>query len=235
MARKIRWMGVILLVIAFSFNGALAMGKLESTQENLVVVPYYDTYFYGYVFAEVTNSGDKPVEFSNGLMELFDADGNSLSSTDLYYCYPPVLQPGETGYVYGYSYVDTASGGQISDFMLSVTGQGTISQTVTRVEAAARFEAVEDDYYGASDYLVAEVKNTLDTPLTDFEIVFALRDDAGNLIDVISSYFSGYNVGIMPGSSVEFRYQIGSDIATYMQDNGIEPGTVDVVAYNLSY
>ena len=234
MARKIRWLGIIVLVIAFSFNGALAMGKLESTQENLVVVPYYDTYSYGYVFAEVTNSGDKPVEFSNGLMELFDADGNSLSSTDLYYCYPPVLQPGETGYVYGYGYVDTASGSQISDFMLSVTGQGTVSSTVTRVEAAARVEAV-DDYYGTSDYLVAEVKNTLDAPLANFEIVFAVKDGTGNIVYVISSYFSGYNVSIMPGSSVAFRYQIGSDIATYMQTNGIEPATVDVIAYNLTY
>ncbi len=234
MARKIRWMGVILLVIAFSFNGAFAMGKLVSTQENLVVVPYYDTYFYGYVFAEVTNSGDKPVEFSSGLMELFDPDGNSLSSTDIYYCYPPVLQPGETGYVYGYSYVEATGAEQISDFMLSVTGQGTISQTVLRIEAAARIESVAD-YYGTSDDLVAEVKNTLDTPLTAFEIVFAVKDDAGNLVYVLSSYWSGYNVGIMPGSSVEFRYQIGSDIATYMQDNGIEPATVDVIAYNLAY
>lgn len=234
MARKILALGVALLLIAFSFNGALAMGKLVSTQEKMAVIPYYDTYYYGYVFAELTNSGDKPVEFSSGLMELFDSDGNSLSSTDIYYCYPPVLQPGETGYVYGYSYVDVPSKETIADYMLSVTGQGTISQTVTRLEATGRQETVEE-YYGTYDYLVAEIKNTLDAPVTSFELVFAMKDDAGGLIYVVYSSWSGYNVGIMPGSSVELRYQLGSDFTTYMQDNAIAVATVDVIAYNIQY
>lgn len=234
MKRKLHVSLIVLLLLVFSFNGAFAMGKLVSAQEKMIVVPYYDNYYYGYVFAELTNSGDKPVEFSSGLMELFDPDGNSISSADLYYCYPPVLQPGETAYVYGNSYLEAASPDTISDFMLSVTGQGTISQTVTRFEATARMESVEETY-DTYDYIVAEIKNTLGEPLTDFEIVFAMKDEAGGLLYVISSYWSGYNVGVMPGSSVEMRYQLGTDISTYMKDNGIVPATVEAIVYNIQY
>ncbi len=234
MKRKSLILILSFLLIAVSFNGAFAMGKLVSTQESLIVIPYYDNYYNGYVFAELTNSGDKPVEFSSGLMELFDPDGNSLSSTDLYYCYPPVLQPGETGYVYGYSYLEVDGPDMIDDYMLSVTGQGTISQTVLRLTAEARIEEVEE-YYDTYHYLVADIQNTFDQPLTSFEIVFAVKDEAGALLFVMSSSWSGYNVGVLPGSSVEFREQMSSDLMTYLEENEIVPATVEAIVYNIQY
>jgi len=235
MARKLVVWSLVTLLFLFSFTGgAHAMGKLVSTQEKLVVIPYYDTTYYGYVFAELTNSGDKPVAFANGLMELFDPEGNSLASSPIYYCYPSVLQPGETGYVYGSSYVEAPNPEHIDDFMLSITGQGTISQTITRLESTARFETVEDSY-GSYDYLVAEIKNTLDAPLTSFEVVYAVKDEAGGLLCVTSSSWSGYNVGIMPGSAAEMRYQLESGFSAYMHDNQTVPATVEAIAYNVQY
>ena len=48
-------------------------------RENFYVLPYWSG-FAGYVYAEVKNIGDKPVQFNGGLLELFDAEGNSIES-----------------------------------------------------------------------------------------------------------------------------------------------------------
>ncbi len=232
MARKLLMWTLVMLVLALSLTtGAQAIGKLVVAQEKMVVVPYYDTAYYAYVFAEVTNSGDKPVAFASGLMEVFDSDGNSLASNSIYYCYPSVLQPGEMGYLHGSSYVEAEGPDGIDDFMLSITGQGSISTTITRLETTARLETTQDTY-STYDALVAEIKNTLDTPLTSFEIIYAAKDEAGELLLVTSSYWNGYDIGILPGSSVEMRSWLDSTLTDYMRENQIVPATVEVIAYN---
>ena len=76
---------------------ALAAGKLTVNQETYTAVAGYS--FVGYVFAEVENTGDKNIEFGNGLLEILTADGDPMDSTDIYNMYPSILAPGEKGYV----------------------------------------------------------------------------------------------------------------------------------------
>ena len=52
---------------------ALAAGKMTVAQENFHVTDGYSV--YGYALAKVENTGDKPVEFSAGLLEIYDEAG----------------------------------------------------------------------------------------------------------------------------------------------------------------
>ena len=230
MARKLRLLGILVFLSILLTSQAFAAGKLVTTVENLCVVPYYTDSYYGYVFAELSNTGDKPVQFNTGHLELFDPDGNSISSTDVYYCFPPVLQPGEKAYTYASSYVETKDKNFISDHMLSITGKGTISQKIVNLKSTGSYKQITD-YYGTYDSLVAVIENNTEDVLSMCEVVFAVKDAEGNLLYVANSSWSGYNVGVMPGSSLEMRVQMGTDMTTYMKDNGIVPATVESIAY----
>ena len=59
---------------------ALAAGKLSVTQENFHYVENY--WNYGYAYAKVENVGDKPIKVNAGVLEIYDADGEVITSTD---------------------------------------------------------------------------------------------------------------------------------------------------------
>lgn len=227
--KRIFAFGIILVLVAFSVS-SMAAGKLVSTQENLHVIPYYTTSVYCNFYAELTNQGDKPVEFSSGLLELFDTDGNSIVSSDISYCYPMVLQPGESGYVYSNEYLDTADKNLIDDHMLSVTGQGKITQKIIRLTASAILETISDGYY-SYNYLTAVIKNNTEDSISSLEAVFALKDVDGNLLYVTNSYWSGYNVAIMPGSSIKMQVQMDTFVMNYLTENEIVPSAAECIAY----
>jgi len=210
------------------------MGNLVVTQSVMIVLPYYEGSYYPMIFGEVSNTGNKPVEFNSGLLEIFDPDGNSLAYSDIYYCYPPVLQPGETGYVYTYNYVEAPSAETVSDFMLTVTGKGSIEHSILGLSASAKYEQRSDDY-GTYDYLVAQVVNDTDQPIGYGEVVFAMKDADGSLLYVTSTSWNWYNVSLLPGSSVEVALQMDASFLTYMQENGIVPASVEAIAYCSSY
>ena len=124
---------------------ALAAGKLTVNQETYTAVAGYS--FVGYVFAEVENTGDKNIEFGNGLLEILTADGDPMDSTDIYSMYPSILAPGEKGYVSTLQYVDAAESIEdISDHTLTITGKSTQEAVEFAVAASALKHTVEGDY-----------------------------------------------------------------------------------------
>lgn len=223
-------LGLVLVVLSAALP-ALAAGKLTSTQENLYIIPYYGTSVYCDFYATLTNDGDKPVEFSTGLLELYDADGNTVTSTDVYYCYPMVLAPGENGYLVSVQYTDIPGNVTVSDHMLSVTGKGKVSQTIDRLEASAIEETQSDGYY-TYNYLTATITNTTDADINSLEVVCALKDGEGNLLYVINSYWNGYNVYLVPGSSIRLQMQMDSSVRDYLTNANLVPATVDCIAYH---
>ena len=89
---------LMVALIAFSGCAALAAGKLEVTHENLMLLDEYG--FEGYAFARVENTGDKPIKINAGVMELYNADGDAITSSDYLYAYgSEQLNPGEYTYV----------------------------------------------------------------------------------------------------------------------------------------
>ena len=121
---------------------ALAAGKLTVNQETYTAVAGYS--FVGYVFAEVENTGDKNIEFGNGLLEILTADGDPMDSTDIYSMYPSILAPGEKGYVSTLQYVDAAESIEdISDYTLTITGKSTQEEAIARLAYCSGVEVAQ--------------------------------------------------------------------------------------------
>ena len=176
---------LFLLLFALISGTALAAGKMTVKSETFIVLPYLD-YHAGYLYAEVENTGDKPVEYTGGLFELFDEEGNSIEAEEPYRCYPAVLGPGETGYLYVYKSVEEATDRSfINDYLLTVTGKGAKGKTVTRYPATAKYEENKTGYW-TNYYEIATVTNDTKETCYDFTAVFAARDAEGNLLHVQS-------------------------------------------------
>lgn len=226
--KRVMALAAVLVLIAFAVP-SLAAGKLVSTQENLYVIPYYGTSYNCNFYAELSNEGDKPVEFASGLLELYDADGNSIVSSDVYYCYPMVLAPGEHAFLFSNQYPDLGDK-TVQDHMLSIMGQGKTTQRVALLESTATYETRTDGYY-STDYLTAVITNTTENILYDFNAVFALKDMDGNLLYVVSNSWYGYNVGILPGSSVLLEMAMDYAVSDYLIKNSLVPASAECIAY----
>lgn len=219
---------VLLLLMTF-VSPVFAAGKMTTGQENLHVVDLFS--IYGYVFAKVENTGDKPVEFSAGLLELYDTNGDALTSTDYIYCYPKYLQPGETGYVYAYDQIEDAeSCSVVADYSLTVTGKNSAS-SIIRYPATGEFQPdVQISKYLSYDYITAQVTNNTDSTVFNIKLVSALLDDNDNILYVAEHDF--YDTGINPGSTVTYRDSISSSWLEAWEREGVTPTHVDVIAYS---
>lgn len=211
---------------------AAGPGKLTVAQASFQVTPY-SSYYQGTVYARLVNSGTTPVEFESGNLELLDASGNVIGSEEVYDCYPEVLEPGETGYLYKGISVEAASEpSYIAGYNLTVNGREEITKDVIRLPSSGKYEEIADDYW-TSYYLSVAIENESDELLYDTSIVFMLKDAAGNLLYITQG--SMYGVGIMPHASVSFRTSLYSDTLDYFKANSLVPATVDTIAYTSTY
>ena len=228
MKKRLCCLVVFVLVFISVSILASAAGKLAVVRENFYVLPYWSG-FAGYVYAEVKNIGDKPVQFNGGLLELFDAEGNSIESENYLYCYPKVLGPGETGFIsVSQDVKDAEEKSFIDDYLLTITGKGIKENTTLRLEVSnVRIKKAQSNW--SSDYLVADVKNNTEITRHDFYVVFAVKDDQGNLLytdSVNPSY-----VGIKPGSTVEIQARFDSNVEKYIVVNELKIAEIEAIAY----
>jgi len=232
MIRRITALVTALLLLAAGGN-ALAAGKLTVTEESFYVIPYND-YYEGVVYAAITNTGNKPMQFNTALLELYDTDGNSLKADNYGSCYPDVLQPGETGYIMDYLAVESAkTRDSIADHLLSVTGQSTINRVITAFPVSGtRYEKAMDP--GDSNrYAVTVVKNNSDKIVYGIFILFVARDAAKKLI--YTDVYILSRVGVMPHTSVEVRESVNWEAQIFMQEHNLEIASVEAVAYTVAY
>jgi hypothetical protein len=145
-------------------------------------------------------------------------------------CYPMVLEPGDNAYLFSNEYPDPGDK-TIEDHMLSVMGQGKVTQKITRLAATAVMET-ESDSYNTYNYLTATITNNTEDLLYEFEIVFTLKDAEGNLLYVTNNSWYGYNVGLLPGSSLQLKVSIDSTIINYLTTNNLVPASTECIAYN---
>ncbi len=229
MLRKLIGFIALILLSTMLLSTAFAAGKLSVVQENFLILPYSD-YHAGYVYAEVKNVGDKPVEFNGGLFELYDAEGNSIESSNYLRCYPEVLNAGETGYLYVSKYVEEAKDRSfIDDYLLTVTGKGSKEKsTVYFTVNSTRLEEISEGYW-SYHYITADIENKTDDTQYDFHVVYALKDADGKLLYV--DYANPSYVGFKTGTSMEVRVSVDSDVVECFDENGIVPSVVDAIAY----
>lgn len=94
-AKRALLLSLALLMIALP---ALAAGKLQTDQENLWEVKT-DWSHDAFLFAKVTNVGDRDISISSGVFEAYDAEGQPIASDDYAEAYVKCLKPGEYTYV----------------------------------------------------------------------------------------------------------------------------------------
>ncbi len=229
--KRIVMLVLSLALVLCAITPAFAAGKLEVTSEQFYSLEPYEGSFYAYIYAELTNTGDKPIEFANGLWEIYDAEGEALNSDDWLYCYPDVLEPGQVGYLATYTSLDeVASVEDAADYMLTVNGKAAKENPNVALPATVEYVFTEGSYRNTHE-LIATVTNDTDAPVYNFRVLFAVKNAEGKIVyvdDVMPSY-----VGIMPGTSVQVKCDLSYDnVVEALLANGlITFDNLSVVAY----
>lgn len=220
---------VLALCLMLGCTSALAAGKLVVNQETYTPIEMYTDSFYAYIFVEVTNAGDKNVEFGSGILEVLNADGDAVESFDLYTAYPEVLAPGEVGYISYYRGVDDAKSIEdIPDYLLTVSGKSSKDEAALRLPATGVIEEVP--YWNDTQYQVTlTITNNTDKTIYDAYVPYAIYDAAGKLL--YADYTTLWNVGLPAGSTIEMRQTISDSFLKLWKTNNTIPTTVTTFAY----
>ncbi len=221
---------VLCLIVIASPVTVFAAGKIAVTQENCITLD--DWGVNSYVYARIENTGDKPAEYSSGLFEVYDTNGDTLASTTYLNVHGLVLQPGEYAYVDADVSIDEPhSAADVDDHMLTVTAKnGSESQTL---RFACETEWAPDypvNSYWTGDYMIATFTNTTEDVLYDVSFAFALLDDQNNILCVEDESLYD-SVGIAAGSTVVVRVEVSESLLEFYENKGITPTHADAYAY----
>ena len=221
----------LFLIIALLLPvSALAAGKLVATQENFYVIHSWNS-FYGYTFMKLENTGNKPVEFSAGLFEIYDANGDTLASDSSFTTYGRYVAPGE--YIYAQineEIKEIDNPDVVDDYMLTVTGKSTNNE-LRKITCTAEYKP---DYqyskYSSGPYMFATFTNESEDIVYGLRVVFALLDDEDNIlyIEGTSIYDS---VGLHPGATVTAKCSVSDRFIEAYEKAGLKATHVDAYAY----
>lgn len=225
--KRILALGLVLMLIA-SMGSAFAAGKLSVEQENFYVISSYS--LYGYTFAKVANVGDKPIVVNTALLEIYNVDGDPLTSTDYYSDPAKYLQPDEYTYIEIHDQIEDAEASEVDDYMLTVTGKADSDYVAQRFPCTTSYEANVKDGYSTYNYMYATFTNDTEETVYGIHAVLALLDAEGNILYVDTDGFYS-SIGLAPGSSITLRENVDSSFIEYFENNGLVPATVDAIAY----
>ncbi len=223
---------LLALCLTLCCTAALAAGKLEVTQEAYYAVESYSSYI-GYLFAEVTNTGDSNVEFGSGVMEILSESGDVTDTDEIYSCYPSVLAPGQKGYIVNHTYTDATQLSDIADHTLTVVGKTSKEETAAQLDVteakAEKYEQWDTTYYR----IVVTITNNTEETVYDANVVAGVCDADGNLLYVGTDTL--YNLGIPAGSTMEVRIDMDNDMVEKWLADGTEPAAAEAVCFVSGY
>lgn len=208
---------------------AFAAGRLSVVQENFHYIPGY--WNYGYVYTKVENIGDRPIKVNAGVLEMYDANGEVITSTDYVNAFATYLMPGEYTYVKMYEDFDEDAAVP-NDYMVTLTGKSDSSKVALRLPVESNLAMHVVDGWREYNYMYATVTNNTDEVLFDVNVALALLDAEGNIL-YVDSHNTYSTLGINPGSTVTIRVDINSSFMDYFEANEIVPASVDAIAYVL--
>lgn len=209
---------------------AFAVGKATVTQETFYVAPYYNGSFEGIIFGEITNTGDRAVAIDNGIFELFDVDGEAVGSGRIYSFYPEIILPEDNAFFKVSHNVESATNStDIDDYSVTVVGKSTKENSVIALAATCSFEEYNDYKNTRNTKLFATIENNTGELVSGPEVVWAVYDTDEKLIYVDNT--SASSIGLYPGSKIQLSTQIDTDIQVIMNTNGVEIGSVKVIAW----
>lgn len=133
--------------------------------------------FWGQVIAVVQNTGDAPIYLQDSTFHITDAEGKSLASDTTVSAYPQIVAPGETGYYYAETYLETESAeGLTLEFtpQVSVSAQQAVSYTVENPD-------LQDSRYGGMELRVT-LSNSTAQDTRHYCVAVLLFDAEGKLL-----------------------------------------------------
>lgn len=225
MKRTVVFLMILMLMMASAT--AFAAGKIRVTQENFHLIESYGK--YGYAYAKVENVGDRQIKVHAGILEIFDENGDVITSTDYLRNYAEYLQPDEYTYVYLRAEIENENM-KPDDFMLTITGKSDNTYQTQRLPVEMKYEEDVRTRYGTTNYMSALVTNDTDEPVYNITVLLVLLDNEENILYMESTGL-GRNTAIMPGSSVMFREEVSSSFKEYFENEGLNPMVVDAIAY----
>ena len=224
-AKRALLLSLALLMIALP---ALAAGKLQADQENLWEVKT-DWSHDAFLFAKVTNVGDRDISISSGVFEAYDAEGQPIASDDYADAYVKCLKPGEYTYVCMYGEIEDETK-TAADHMLTLAGKSDSSVDTLRLPCVTELRLNESMGWYTEDYMYVTVTNNTEQTLFDISVVAALLDQEGNIL-----YLEDDNLydgrALTAGSTMIFRMEIPEEFMALYEAKGMTPVSVDAIAY----
>lgn len=159
----------------------IASSKPKASQENgAYEITYSNAYTYTdsigsvwlQVITEIQNTGTTDLYLSSGSYDIEDNSGKLIASEEMVSTYPDVISPGEKGYMYDETILDTAVEGELSVIPRPSVKTAKVDNTrlnVTDVE-------VSPGKYGGMQAL-GRVENTSNKPSTTTYIALVLFDE----------------------------------------------------------
>lgn len=221
----------IVLLLCMISSSAFALGTLERTETRVVREAKdngkYDINF----FIQVKNTGDMPVSLDKANIYLYDANSTVLDDDTTYTMYPPVLQPGEVGYIYDWIYnAEATLANAIASYSINIAPE-TNERYVDKIQHIAH-EAVyaEVESYSLDPIVTYTLTNNTNyANAWDIRLVSVVRSAEGKILDVQSS--TVYNVGLPAGSVMLYEMDLGSGNLKSWTAAGHKVGNVETFAY----
>ena len=157
------------------------------------------------------------------------ADGNAIGTRDWINKFAEYLQPGESTYVYTYTSLDGKTSADVDDYAFTVSGKSDNSSTSVRLPVSTDLAMNVQDGWWTYNYMYATVTNNTEEVIYKIETVLVLQDAEGKPLYMTSETM--YDEGLVPGSSVVIRKSIDNDTLEYWQAKGVEPASVDAIAF----
>ena len=219
----------IVLLLCMVCSSAFALGNLERTETRVVREAKDNGKFDINVFMQVKNTGDMPVSLDKADIYLYDANNTVLDDDSTYSMYPPILQPGEVGYIYDWMYsVEAAIANSISSYSINIAPEHKYLEEIQKVTHTATYAEVP--YYNDFDPIVTfTVTNDTAAALWEPDLVVVVRSAEGKILDIQTATM--YNVGIPAGSVVLYEMDLGSYNLEAWKAAGHTVGSVETFAY----
>ncbi len=219
---------VLVLFVVLSAAPAFAAGKLSVTQENFIITNSYG--MYGYAYSRIDNVGDKPIKVNAGVLEIFNADGDAITSSDYLREYAEYLQPGEYTYASIYAEIEGVAEADVDDYTLTITGKSDSDYISQRLPVTTEYAEDVDEGYYTTNYMYAIVTNNTDEPVYGVDVLLVLLDADGNILYMDDADMYSEKA-IMPGSSIKIRKEVSSLFIAWYEKEGFVPASVDAIAF----
>lgn len=228
--KKVFWLVMALIMMMVPFT-AIGAGKVTITQESMMVTAQ-DT-DNAFVYAEIKNTGDKPLSLDGGVIEVLDKDGNTLGNATYLGFHPSVLAPGEIGYMSELVYLTGVTGtSRAVDHTLTVTGKTENHWSTLKIESNG--EISEEEFLNSVErYVNITIKNNTDQPILGPSYVYVLYDSDGNLLSV--GYDALYDIILPPQQTIIVKKTLYTDFTDVWDAKGVKPARVVTIAYDEIY